>query len=92
VSLDTKTSMKKTEISYEELSKLVDAGTLQLYDVREPADVNQTGVIYSAINIPCMIDMYFLLLFRSTLLSRPNKVSQMSIHPYIRPSIHKKVI
>lgn len=52
VSLDTKSSVKKTEISYEELSKLVDAGTLQLYDVREPADVNQTGVINSAINIP----------------------------------------
>jgi len=54
MSLDTKTSVKKTEIMYEELSQLVDAGMLHLYDVREPADVNQTGVINSAINIPRM--------------------------------------
>jgi len=59
MSLDVKTSAKKTEITYEELSKLVDAGMLHLYDVREPADVNQTGVINSAINIPCMIITYF---------------------------------
>lgn len=51
---DTKTKVKKTEITYEELSELVDAGKLHLYDVREPADVNQTGIIKSAINIPCM--------------------------------------
>jgi len=54
--LDTKTSVKKTEITYQELSQLIDAGMLHLYDVREPADVNQTGVINSAVNIPCMIN------------------------------------
>ena len=55
VPLDMKPAVKKTEITYEELSKLVDAGTLHLFDVREPADVIETGIIKSAINIPCMI-------------------------------------
>lgn len=58
--LDTKPAVKKTEITYEELLKLVDAGTLHLYDVREPADVNETGIIKSAINIPRMINRLFL--------------------------------
>jgi len=60
VPLDTKPAVKKTEITYEELLKLVDAGTLHLYDVREPADVNETGIIKSAINIPRMINRLFL--------------------------------
>jgi len=55
-----KPAVKKTEITYEELLKLVDAGTLHLYDVREPADVNETGIIKSAINIPRMINRLFL--------------------------------
>jgi len=55
-----KPAVKKSEITYEELTKLVDSGTLHLYDVREPADVNETGIIKSAINIPCMINRYFL--------------------------------
>lgn len=52
VPLHIKPVVKKTEITYEELSKLVDDGTLRLFDVREPADVNETGIIKSAINIP----------------------------------------
>jgi len=56
VPLHIKPVVKKTEITYEELSKLVDDGTLRLFDVREPADVNETGIIKSAINIPRMIN------------------------------------
>jgi len=57
--LDTKPAVKKSEITYEELSKLIDAGTLCLCDVREPADVIETGIIKSAINIPRMKNMHF---------------------------------
>jgi len=70
VSLDTKTSVKKTEITYEELSKLINAGTLHLYDVREPADVDQSGVINLAINIPRTINT-ILFTFRA-MLSHPS--------------------
>jgi len=58
VPLDVKPVVKKTEIMYEDLSKLVDAGMLYLIDVREPADVNETGIIKSAINIPRMINRF----------------------------------
>lgn len=59
--LDVKPAVKRTEITYEELSRMVDAGMLHLIDVREPADVNETGIIKSAVNIPCMINScYFL--------------------------------
>jgi len=57
--VDVKPVIKKTEITYEELSKLVAAGTLHLFDVREPADVNETGIIKSAVNVPCMINLFF---------------------------------
>jgi len=53
-----KPTAKKTEITYEELLKLIDGGTVHLYDVREPADVSETGTIKSAVNIPCMINVY----------------------------------
>jgi len=56
--LDIKPVVKKTEITYEELSDLVDAGTLHLVDVREPADVSETGIIKSAVNIPRMINSF----------------------------------
>ena len=56
--LDVKLTVKKTEITYEELLKLLDSGTMHLYDVREPADVSETGIIKSAINIPCMRNAY----------------------------------
>jgi len=57
--LEIKPTAKKTEITYEELSELVNAGTFHLFDVREPADVSETGIIKSAINIPRMINSLF---------------------------------
>jgi len=56
--MDTKPALKKTEITCEEMSKLIDSGKLHLYDVREPSDVNETGVIKSAVNIPRAVNFF----------------------------------
>jgi len=40
------------DLEYEDLLALLESGDIQLFDVREPFEVKQTGMIKSATNIP----------------------------------------
>ena len=42
-----------TEVGTSELEFLLDTGTVQLIDVREPEELMETGKIPSSVNIPC---------------------------------------
>jgi len=50
--VEIKPTVKKTEVTYEELVSLIEMGSVHLYDVREPSEVQETGTIKSAVNIP----------------------------------------
>lgn len=43
---------KWTNLSYDDLQALIDCGDIQLFDVREPKEILDTGKIPCAINIP----------------------------------------
>ncbi len=45
----------KKAVDIEELKSLLNNGQVQLFDVREPKELQQTGVIPNAINIPCKL-------------------------------------
>lgn len=49
---ETKPSVRKTEITYEELVTLIEMGSAHVYDVREPNEIEESNVIPAAINIP----------------------------------------
>ena len=42
-----------TEIDTPEFVKLVEGGMIQLFDVREPEELEETGRIPGAVNLPC---------------------------------------
>ena len=43
----------KNEVSYEELLELLEKEDILLIDVREPKEVEKTGLIPKSINVPC---------------------------------------
>jgi len=43
---------KRTEVTYDELMKLIESDSVQLFDVREPKEVEQVGRIPGAVNVP----------------------------------------
>ena len=43
----------KSDVSYEELLALLESDDVQLFDVREPKEIKETGTIPGATNIPC---------------------------------------
>lgn len=47
-----------TDISLTELKAMLTAGNIQLFDVREPHELVQTGKIACATNIPCKSSAY----------------------------------
>ena len=59
---EQKAGYKKSEVSYDELIGLIEKGTLHLFDVREPKELEETGTLPKAINIPRM-HIYLLLYF-----------------------------
>lgn len=50
-----KSGTRKLDVTREDLQKLIEAGTVNLYDVREPDEVKASGAIPNAINIPCTL-------------------------------------
>ena len=46
-------SSKETDVSYEQLKKLLAAGTASVIDVREPWELREYGNIPGSINVPC---------------------------------------
>jgi len=42
----------KREVSYDELAEMIEKGTAQLIDIREPKELEEMGAIPTAINIP----------------------------------------
>lgn len=55
-----------TDISLTELKAMLTAGNIQLFDVREPHELVQTGKIACATNIPCKSSAYIFFLQSST--------------------------
>lgn len=49
-----------TDINLTELKAMLTAGNIQLFDVREPHELVQTGKIACATNIPCKSSAYIL--------------------------------
>jgi len=49
---------RKTGIKLEELTQRLDSGALQLIDVREPNEIEETGSIPTSINIPRIVTIY----------------------------------
>lgn len=47
-----RTPVRMESVSYEDLLALLDGGNIQLIDVREPCEIEKTGKIAGAINIP----------------------------------------
>ncbi|XP_064615421.1 thiosulfate sulfurtransferase/rhodanese-like domain-containing protein 3, partial [Liolophura sinensis] len=43
---------KWTDLTYEDLVALLDSGDIQLFDVREPKELEETGKIPRSVNIP----------------------------------------
>lgn len=42
-----------TDIDYNQLTSMIKSGNIQLFDVREPEEVEETGMMPSAVNVPC---------------------------------------
>jgi rhodanese-related sulfurtransferase len=46
---------RKLEVSRDDLISMIASGTVNLYDVREPTEIEESGKIASAINVPLSI-------------------------------------
>jgi len=46
--------LSKREVSYDELAEMIENGTAQVIDVREPKELEENGSIPTSFNIPCM--------------------------------------
>jgi len=56
LSTDSRDALPETDIDYAELRRMIDSGDIQLFDVREPEEVEETGMMPGATNLPCKWD------------------------------------
>jgi len=50
---------RKSAVHLEELMRRLDSGNIQLIDVREPHEIEETGSIATSINIPSIVTAFF---------------------------------